>query len=132
MGNGKRRNGFIRLIRRAAMDAAMVREDCDEMDERPADGGAGGLRGWIGTVYAVHPETPMVFDWNGETFTVGFGRDGADLRIRFSLAGVGHLVRFVGGTGGRARLMTWSRSARCSCGARMPAGGSSSDTGRRR
>jgi hypothetical protein len=49
-------------------------------------------------VYAVHPETPMVFDWDGETFTVGFGRDGADLRIRFSLASVGHLVRFVGGT----------------------------------
>jgi hypothetical protein len=81
-----------------AMDAAMVREDRDEMDERAADGGAGGLRGWIGTVYAVHPETPIVFDWDGEWFTVGFGRDGADLRVRFTLASIGYLVRFVGGT----------------------------------
>jgi hypothetical protein len=75
--------------------------DAEDGHTRHADGSqaqskAGILSGWIGTVYAIHPEPSISFDWADDMLVVAFGKGGADLRLRFSAASIGHVLRCVG------------------------------------
>ncbi len=61
------------------------------------ENGVGTLRGWVGMVYAIHPDVVAQFEWDGQRLVVSFGADGADLCIRLSEQSLSAVLQFVGG-----------------------------------
>jgi len=53
--------------------------------------------GWCGKVYGVDADAePIEYVYDGAVFEVGFGKNGADLRIEFTIPSVTHVIQTIG------------------------------------